>query len=102
MQKNNDLHLTVLDCIYIFLCFMHANKRQNGEFSSAKKKLGEKIRTLRRGRGLTGLQLAQISGLRYSYLMKIERGNHDIALKDLLRIARSLETTMTRLLGGVA
>ena len=71
------------------------------ELSAAKKKLGTRIRTLRQQKGLTRVALARTSGIRNTYLIKIERGNHDLRLGKLRDIARTVGTTMSQLLDGI-
>ena len=69
--------------------------------NEVKKKLGERIRALRQEKRLTGIQLAQACGIRYPYLMNIEKGNHDLTLQDLVNIVTSLETTVSELTEGI-
>jgi transcriptional regulator with XRE-family HTH domain len=50
-------------------------------------KLGEKLRTLRTGRGLTVRQLGDILGVDHSHITKIERGENIPSLPLALKIA---------------
>src|SRR6266498_2445075 len=58
-----------------------------------KQTLGERIRALRKGKGLTLRQLADATDLDFTYLSKIEnnRLEHTPSLKALQRIAEELE-----------
>ena len=60
--------------------------------------LGEAIRTLRAERGFSQEELAHRSGLDRSYMGAIERGERNVALTNLLRVAQALDTTGADLL----
>jgi transcriptional regulator with XRE-family HTH domain len=62
-------------------------------------RLGATIRRIRKARGLSQEQLALISGIDRSYMGGVERGEHNIAIVNLLKIARSLETSLELLFG---
>lgn len=59
--------------------------------------VGEKIREVRRERGLTQEQLGEMADFTYSYIGRIERGQKNISLQNLDRIARILEVPVHRL-----
>ena len=54
-------------------------------------KIGEKIRTIRLDKGLSQEALALQSGIDRSYLGGIERGQHNVAVINLEKIAQALE-----------
>lgn len=56
--------------------------------------VGEKIRELRKARGLTLEQLAQLSGLSRSFISEAERGFSSMTLTSLKRIAEALGVTL--------
>lgn len=57
------------------------------------KLVGNKIRTLRKAKGLTQEELAEKAGLQYSYIDGIERGERNISLETLEKIINGLEVT---------
>ena len=59
---------------------------------------GEKVRTLREQRGVTLKQLAQLSGLSDRYIIQVEQGATNPSLESVLRLALSLQTSVTGLL----
>lgn len=58
--------------------------------------IGDKIRTLRRKRGLSQEQLGELVGFSQSKISKIEKGDWD-SLSDLRSIARALEVPIEEL-----
>lgn len=63
--------------------------------------IGQRLREIRREKGLTLKQLADSSGLTLTYLSDVERDQTRPSLKALLRIASALEVSMADLLSGV-
>jgi XRE family aerobic/anaerobic benzoate catabolism transcriptional regulator len=59
---------------------------------------GEKVRTLRERQGVTLKQLAQLSGLSDRYIIQVEQGATNPSLESVLRLALSLQTSVTGLL----
>jgi transcriptional regulator with XRE-family HTH domain len=64
--------------------------------------LGRVIRSLRRERGLTLLQVAAASGLSQPFLSQLELGRSRPSMRSLFRIAAALGTTQQTLLGLAA
>lgn len=63
------------------------------------KNLGKKIKSLRAKHKITQEDLAEITGIEYKYLQKIERENPpNITLKTLAKLAQALKTTPAKLL----
>lgn len=62
------------------------------------KKFGQRLALLRKERGWSQERLALESGLARSYLGGVERGQRNIALLNILRLARSLECEPSQLL----
>lgn len=52
---------------------------------------GERLRELRTERGLTQEQLAEAAGVDRNYIGQIERGERNVALVNIVRIANALE-----------
>lgn len=65
--------------------------------------LGFAIRTLRAARGLSQEELALHADLDRAYVGGIERGEHNITVMSLLKIARAIDTPLSKLLkyGGL-
>ena len=61
-------------------------------------RVGYKIRRLRREMGWSQEQLAFEAGLHRAYIGQIERGEKDIGLKNLEKIAKALDVPTNRLL----
>lgn len=51
---------------------------------------GEKVRWWRKKRGLSQDELAALSGLHRTYIGSVERGEQNISLRNILKIAASL------------
>lgn len=68
------------------------------EESQAYLVLGKKIRELRHERELSQEQLADIAGLHRTYVGGIERGERNLSLQNIIRLARALDTTPSELL----
>jgi transcriptional regulator with XRE-family HTH domain len=62
-------------------------------------RLGERVRELRRGRGLTLEELAERSGVSRAMISKVERGEKNPTLVVVAKVAEGLETTLSELLG---
>jgi transcriptional regulator with XRE-family HTH domain len=62
-----------------------------------KKSLGLRIRQLRMSKGLTQEQLADLSGISRQYIGDVERGERNIAIVNIEKIARALGVTLREL-----
>ena len=62
--------------------------------------LGQRIRDLRRKRGLTQEKLAELVDLSVPYISHLERGTKKPSLAVLIRLAECLGVTVDRLLSG--
>ena len=60
---------------------------------------GERLRELRRGKGLSQESLALLCGLDQTYLSGIERGRRNVSLVNIHRIARALGLPARDLMG---
>lgn len=59
---------------------------------------GRRLRELRVLKGLTQEQLAAVSGLDRSYVGGVERGERNVSLLNLYRLAQALDVTLQELL----
>uniref|UniRef100_UPI003442BDA4 helix-turn-helix domain-containing protein n=1 Tax=Okeania sp. SIO2F4 TaxID=2607790 RepID=UPI003442BDA4 len=65
------------------------------------KMFGQQVRKLRQAKGLSQEKLAELAGLHRNYIGGIERGERNVALLNILRLARALEVTPSKLLEGI-
>ncbi len=67
-----------------------------------RKKLGDRIRTLRKEAGLSQEELADTAGLHRTYIGAIERGERNISLINIVHLARALRVKPADLLEGIS
>ena len=65
------------------------------------KKLGNKIRLLRHQGQLTQEQLSELTDLHRTYIGGIERGERNVSLLNLIRIAKALHITVSKMLEDI-
>lgn len=70
-----------------------ANLRAN----VVRKSVGRRVAALRRARGWTQEQMAELMGRSSVYLSRVERGLQNLTLSSLVRLANTLETTLHEL-----
>jgi transcriptional regulator with XRE-family HTH domain len=63
--------------------------------------LGKAVRKRRHSMGLSQEALAEKADLHWTYIGGIERGERNVSLINIVRIARALELTPARLLAGI-
>jgi len=69
--------------------------------SQAQLQLGERVRQLREARGWSQEGFAHEGGLGRSFAGAIERGDKDIRLSTLIKLARALGVSLSQLLKGI-
>ncbi|HEV3141819.1 MAG TPA: helix-turn-helix transcriptional regulator [Vicinamibacterales bacterium] len=69
--------------------------------SSAARRFGQEVRRLREGRGLSQEQLAENAGLHRTFVGRIERGETNLTLQNIIRIAKGLGTKASVLVQAV-
>lgn len=62
------------------------------------RRLGSAIRQLRLKKGLSQEQLAFSCGLHRTYIGSVERGERNVSLENIIRIAASLDTVAAEML----
>jgi transcriptional regulator with XRE-family HTH domain len=62
--------------------------------------IGSTIRDLRDARGMTQAQLAEACGLHRTFIGSVERGERNVAILNLRRIAKSLRVPLAELFAG--
>jgi transcriptional regulator with XRE-family HTH domain len=70
--------------------------------SDPKHVLGKTIRAMRVDLGLSQERLAELAGLHWTYIGGIERGERNVSLLNIVKIAKALKTTPSVLLSGIS
>ena len=63
--------------------------------------LGKAVRERRHALGFSQEALAERAGLHWTYIGGIERGERNVSLINIVRVARALEVTPAKLLAGI-
>lgn len=69
--------------------------------NDAQRQFGETVRQLRKEAGLSQEELARKAGINRTYLSDVERGERNISLQNIVRLATALNTTPGELLSGL-
>ena len=62
------------------------------------KRFGERLRTVRLRKGHSQEKLAALAGLHRTFVSSVERGERNISLLNIARLARALEIPLSRLM----
>ena len=65
------------------------------------KKFGKQVRQLRKALGLSQEDLAELTDLHRTYIGGIERGERNVALINIVRLAKALNVSPSELLKGI-
>lgn len=68
---------------------------------TVRKRIGERIRLLRKQRGWSQFQLSQKSGLGRVYTGSLERGKSAIGIDSMCKVTAALGITLSELLEGI-
>ena len=63
---------------------------------------GERIRTLRTEKGLSQEQLAELADLHRTFIGRIERGETNVTLENIKRLAKGLNVPLAKLFAGMS
>lgn len=66
--------------------------------SGIQEKVGKKVRGIRKQKGFSQEELAFRSGLHRTYISDIERGDRNVSVKNIEKIARALSVKPSELL----
>lgn len=77
---------------------MDDSLRRSGDHDQILAQFGDSLRTRRLAAGLTQERLAAVSGLDRSYVGSVERGERNISLINLCKLAQALGLTPSTLL----
>lgn len=69
--------------------------------SPATKAFGERVRVRRRALGKSQEQLADDSGLHWTFVGQVERGRRNLTLHNILKLAEALDTDPCDLVRGL-
>ncbi len=64
-------------------------------------RFGRRLRTLRKKKGVTQVELADYLGLRRTYVSEIESGKRNVSLVTLEVIARGFRMSVSQLMRGI-
>lgn len=64
-------------------------------------KFGAQVRQLRKALGLSQEDLAELTDLHRTYIGGIERGERNVALINIIRLAKALNVSPSELLKGI-
>lgn len=67
----------------------------------AAREFGGRVRACRRQRGWSLEALAERSGLHWTYVGSVERGQRNVSLRNILRLADALDVDAGELLSGL-
>jgi len=61
-------------------------------------RFGDRLRSIRLRKGISQEKLAEIAGVHRTFVSSVERGERNISLQNIARLAKALEVTMARLM----
>jgi len=70
----------------------------DGDLADIKARFGSHLRQLRKAKGWSQERLAEECGLDRTYIGGVERGERNVSLENIVRIATALQVTASQLL----
>lgn len=61
-------------------------------------RFGEKVREFRRQKGVSQEKLAELAGLHRTYVSSVERGERNVSLLNIAKLAGALQVPLDRLM----
>jgi len=65
--------------------------------TKAKKDFGERLRDIRKAKGISQEKLGDLSGLHRTYIGAIERGEQNVSVDNIAKIAKALKIKQSEL-----
>lgn len=65
------------------------------------KKFGDRVRSLRNQVGISQEELAKLAGIHRTYVSGIERGERNVSLINIMRLASALGVSISKLMEGI-
>ena len=72
-----------------------------GGINMCQKELGERIRNLRKEKGISQEKFALLIGMDRTHLASVEAGNRNISLKNIVKIASGFNISLSELFRGI-
>ena len=77
----------------------HTGKGRNAKDKQYLRQIGDNIRTVRKQRGYSQEEFAELAGFSRSYYTEIETGKRNISMLNLVKIIRALKADPNDLIG---
>ena len=65
------------------------------------KKFGERVQSLRNQAGISQEKLAELAEMHRTYISGIERGERNVSLINIMRLANALNLSVSKLMEGI-
>lgn len=68
--------------------------------SDVQRRFGKKLREVRQQKGISQEKLAELAGLHRTYVSSVERGERNISLVNIEKLAGALDVSLAKLMPG--